>query len=29
VLLHPNGRYELARVRTFREMVLKGLKAAR
>jgi DNA-binding transcriptional LysR family regulator len=27
VLLHPRGRYELAHVRAFREMVVEGLKA--
>ena len=27
VLLHPRGRHELAHVRAFREMVMKGLKA--
>ena len=26
-LLHPKGRHELAHVRAFREMVVKGLKA--
>jgi hypothetical protein len=27
VLLHPKGRHELAHVRAFREMVVKGLRA--
>ena len=27
VLLHPRGRHELAHVRAFREMVVKGLRA--
>jgi DNA-binding transcriptional LysR family regulator len=27
VLLHPKGRHELAQVRAFREMVMKGLRA--
>jgi DNA-binding transcriptional LysR family regulator len=27
VLLHPKGRHELAHVRAFREMVMKGLRA--